>query len=174
VLGYFESSQPYFTPGDAQASKAIDPHAGVLTLQVNRPSSPCSLVVFSGMWQENLVHTTCHSRCRRYVDGRAQHTWRILVQLCKHDENPMSSSLPAYRDTTCTDPRIEACITYTCMNVGLQNMGRKSNACAHNNWGVPIEVLTSVNNAPSCVVRKSLLYPPNRIAWPSRQCVAGN
>jgi hypothetical protein len=123
--------------------------------------SPCSLAVFSGTWQENLVHTTCHSRCRRFVDGRAQHTWRILVQLCKHvDENPMSSSLPAYRDTTCTEPRTEACKTCTYTNFGLKYMGRKSNACAYNNWGVPIEVLTSVNNAPSYVVRNSLLSPP--------------
>jgi hypothetical protein len=31
---------------------------------------------------------------------------------------------------------------------------------AHNNWGVPVKVLTSVNNAPWCAVRKSLFYPP--------------
>jgi hypothetical protein len=40
VLGYFESSPPFLTPGDAQASKATDPRARILTLQVNRPSSP--------------------------------------------------------------------------------------------------------------------------------------
>jgi hypothetical protein len=39
-------------------------------------------------------------------------------------------------------------------------MGRKSNAGAHNNWGVPVKVLTSVNNAPWFAVRKSLFYPP--------------
>jgi hypothetical protein len=122
--------------------------------------SPCFLIVFSCTWQENLVDTTCHSRCRRSIEGRAQHTRRILVQLCKHAEYPMSSSPPACRDTTCTEPRIEACKICTCTNFGLQNMGRKSNVCAHNNWGVPIEVLTLVNNVPWCVVRKSLLYPP--------------
>jgi hypothetical protein len=106
------------------------------------------------------VLTICHSRCRRYVDDRAQHTWRILVQLCKHADNPVSSSLPACRDTTCTEPRIKACITCTCTNFGMQNMGRKANVCGHNNWGVPIKVLTSVNNAPWCAARKSLLYPP--------------
>jgi hypothetical protein len=39
---------------------------------------------------------------------------------------------------------MEACITCTCTNFGLQNnMGRKSNVCANNNWGVPmIKVLT--------------------------------
>jgi hypothetical protein len=117
-------------------------------------------VVFPGTWQEKPVHTTCHSRCRRFVDGRAQHSRRILVQLCKHAENPVSSSLPACRDTTCAEPRIEACITCTCTNFGPQNMGRKSNVGAHNNWGVPVKVLTSVNNAPWCAVRKSLFYPP--------------
>jgi hypothetical protein len=106
------------------------------------------------------VHTTCYSRCRRYVDGRAQHTRRMLVQLCQYAENPMSSSLPACRDTTCTEPRIEACTTCTCTNIGLQNMGRKSNVCAHNNWTMPIKVLTSVNNASWCSIRKSLIYPP--------------
>jgi hypothetical protein len=60
------------------------------------------------------VHTTCHSRCRRYVDGRVQHTRRILVQLCKHAENLVSNTLPACHDTTRTEPRIEACITCTC------------------------------------------------------------
>jgi hypothetical protein len=123
------------------------------------------------------VNTTCHSRCRRYVDGRAQHTRRILAQLCTHAENPMSSSLPAYRDTTCAEPRIEACITCTCTNFGLQNTGRKSNVCAHNDWGVPIDVLTSMNNAPWCVVRKSLLSPPIELhghrgsAWRVIKCV---
>jgi hypothetical protein len=99
------------------------------------------------------VHTTCHSRCRRYVDGRVQHTRRIQVQLCKHDENPLvSSSLPACRDNTCAEPRIEACITCTCTNFGPQSMGRKSNVRAHNNRGVPVKVPTPVNNAPWCVV----------------------
>jgi hypothetical protein len=90
--------------------------------------------------------------------------------LCKHAESPMSSSLPACRDTTCTEPRIEACITCTCTNFGLQSM-------AHNNWGVPIDVLTSVNNAPWCVVRKSLLYPLIELhgyrgnAWREIKCV---
>jgi hypothetical protein len=56
-------------------------------------------------------------------------------------------------------------------------MGRKSNVCDHNNWGVPIMVLTSVNNAPWCVVRKSLLYPPIELhghrgsAWRVFKCV---
>jgi hypothetical protein len=40
------------------------------------------------------------------------------------------------------------------------NMGRKSNMSAHNNWGSAVKVLTSVNNAPWCAVRKSLFYPP--------------
>jgi hypothetical protein len=39
-LGYFKSSPPFFTPSDAQALKASDPRARVLTLQVKRPSSP--------------------------------------------------------------------------------------------------------------------------------------
>jgi hypothetical protein len=46
------------------------------------------------------------------------------------------------------------------MNFGLQHMGRKSIVCAHNTWGVSIKVLTSVNNALWCAVRKPLLYPP--------------
>jgi hypothetical protein len=140
--------------------------------------SPCSLAVFSGTWQENLVHTICHSRYCRYVGDRAQHTRRILVQLCKQTENPISSSLPAYRDTTCTEPCIEACIiTYTSINFGMQDFGRKSNVCAHNNRSVPIEVLTSVSSAPWCVVRISLLYPSIelhghcRCAWRVIKCV---
>jgi hypothetical protein len=139
--------------------------------------SPCSLAVFSGTWQENLVHTISHSRYCRSVGGRAQHTRRILAQLCKHAESPISSSLPACRDTTCTKPRIEACITCTCTNFGLQNFGRKSNVCAHNNRSLPIEVLTSMNTAPWCVVRKSLLYPPIELhghrgcAWRVIKCV---
>jgi hypothetical protein len=116
-------------------------------------------MVFPGTWQEKPVHTTCHYRCRRFVGGRAQHSRRILVQLCKHAENPVSSSLPACRDTTCAEPRIEACISCTCTNFGPQNMGRKSNVGAHNKRGVPVKVLTSVNNAPWCAVRKSLFYP---------------
>jgi hypothetical protein len=90
----------------------------------------------------------------------------------------MSSSLRACRDTTCTEPPIEACITCTCTNFGQQNMGRKSNVCAHNNWGVPIKVLTSLNNAPWCAVRKSLLYPPIELhghhrgrAWREIKCM---
>jgi hypothetical protein len=49
--------------------------------------------------------------------------------------------------------------------------------CAHNNRSVPIEVLTPVNNAPWCVVRKSLLYPPIELhghrgcAWRVIKCV---
>jgi hypothetical protein len=120
----------------------------------------------------------CHSRYCRYVGGLAQYTRRILVQLCKHAAIPMSSSLPACRDTTCTEPRIEACIiTCTCTNFGLQNFGRKSNVGAHSNRSVPIEVLTLVNNAPWCVVRKSLLYPPIELhghrgcAWRVIRCV---
>jgi hypothetical protein len=48
---------------------------------------------------------------------------------------------------------------------------------AHSNWGVPITVLTSMNNAPWCVVRKSLLYPPIELhghrdsAWRVIKCV---
>jgi hypothetical protein len=177
VLAYFESSPPFFRPGDAQASKSSDPRARVLTLQVNRPSSPiyvpspCCLVVFPGTGQENLVHTAYHSRYCRSVGGRAQHTRRILVQLCKHAENPVSSSLPACRDTTCTEPRIGARITCTCTNFGPQNMGRKSNVCAHNNWGVPIKV--SELRAVVCCSKITTL-PPNRVAWPSRECVACN
>jgi hypothetical protein len=107
----------------------------------------------------------------------AQHIGRILVQSCKHAEIPVPSSLPACRDTTCIEPRIEACITCTCTNFGLQNMDRKSNVCAQSNWGVPIDVLTAVNNAPWCVVRKSLLYPPIELhghrgcAWRVIKCV---
>jgi hypothetical protein len=127
-------------------------HSKPTAPQTQWAPSPCSLAIFSDTWQENLVHTACHSRCRRSVDGRGQHTRRILVQLCKHAENPVSSSLPACRDTTYAEPRIEACMTCTCTNFGLQNTGRKSNVCAHNNWGVPIDVLTSMNNAPWCVV----------------------
>jgi hypothetical protein len=103
---------------------------------------------------------TFHSRCRRYVDGRAQHSRRMLVQLCQHAENPVSSSLPACRDTTCTEPRIEACITCQCTNFGPQNMGRKSNVGAHNNWGVPIKVPMSVSTAPWSEIQKSVFYPP--------------
>jgi hypothetical protein len=59
----------------------------------------------------------------------------------------------------------------------MQNMGRKPNVGAHNNWGVPAKVLTSMNNAPWCVVRKSLLYPPIELhghrgtAWRVIECV---
>jgi hypothetical protein len=31
---------------------------------------------------------------------------------------------------------------------------------AHNNWGVPVNVLTSVSSAPWCAVRNPLFYPP--------------
>jgi hypothetical protein len=106
------------------------------------------------------VYATCHSWCLRSVDGRAQHTRRILVQLCKHVENPVSSSLPASRDNTCTKPRIEACRTCTYTKFGPQNMGRKSNVCAHNNWGVPMKVLTSLSSAAWRLVRKSVFYTP--------------
>jgi hypothetical protein len=56
-------------------------------------------------------------------------------------------------------------------------MGRKSNACAHSNWGVPIKVLTSVNNTRWFVVQKSLLYFPIELhghrgsAWRVIKCV---
>jgi hypothetical protein len=152
-------------------------HSKPTAPQTQKVPSPRSLVVVSGTWQENLVHTTCHSRCRRYVDGRGQHTRRILVHLCTHTENSVSSSLRACRDTTCTEPCIEACITCTCTNFGLQNMGRKSNVCALNIWGVLIDELTSVNNAPWCVVQKSLLLPPIELhghrgnAWWVIKCV---
>jgi hypothetical protein len=39
-------------------------------------------------------------------------------------------------------------------------MGRKSNMGSHNNWDVAVKVLTSLNNAPWCDVRKSLFYRP--------------
>jgi hypothetical protein len=97
------------------------------------------------------------------------------VKFCKHVENP--SSLPACRDTTCIDPRIKACITSTCTNLGPQKMVRNSNVCAHTNWGVLIKVLASVNNAPWCVVRKSVLYLPVELhghrgsAWRVIKCV---
>jgi hypothetical protein len=182
VLGYFESSPPFFTPGDAQVSKANDPRARVLTLQVNNPSSPIGpwpvlLGCISGHVARKPSASTCHSRCHRYVDGRAQHSRWVLLQYCKHAENPVLSSLPACRDTTCTEPRVEVCMTITCTNFGLQNMGRKPNVCPRNNWSVPIEVLTSVNNAPWCVVRKPLLYPPIELhghrgcAWRVIKCV---
>jgi hypothetical protein len=101
------------------------------------------------------ILTTCHSRCRRYVDGRAQHTRRILVQLCKHVENPMSSSLLACRETTSTELLVKACITRACSTLFRRaNSGRKSNVCVHINWGVPIKVSMSVNNAPWCVAHK--------------------
>jgi hypothetical protein len=90
----------------------------------------------------------------------------------------VSSSLPACRDTTCTDPRIEAYITCTCTNFGPRKLGRKSDVSAHNNWGVPMKVLTSVNIAPCRVVRKSVLYPPiidlhghRGSAWRGIKCV---
>jgi hypothetical protein len=60
---------------------------------------------------------------------------------------------------------------------GPHNMGRKSNVYAHNNRSVPVEVLTSLNSAPWCVVRKSLLYPPIELlghrasAWQVMKCV---
>jgi hypothetical protein len=91
------------------------------------------------------------------VDGRAKHPRRILLHLCKHVENPVSSSLPACRDTTCTELRIEACITYKCTNFGSLNLGRKSNVFAHNNLGVTMEV--TLNNAPWCVIREPYFYP---------------
>jgi hypothetical protein len=153
-------------------------HSKSTVPQAQLVPSPCSLVVFSGTWQENLVHTICHSRYCRSVGGRAQHTRDTLVQLCKHDESPMSSSLLACRNTTCTEPRREACITCTCTNFGPQNFGRKSNVCAHNNRSVPIEVLTPVNSAPWCVIQKSLVYyPPIELhghrgcAWRVIKCV---
>jgi hypothetical protein len=99
------------------------------------------------------------ARCRRCVNGRAQCNRLILVQLRKHVENPLSSSLPACRNSTCTEPRREACITCTCTNFGPQNMDRKSNVCAHGNWGVPRKMSTSVNNAPWCAGQTSAFYP---------------
>jgi hypothetical protein len=107
------------------------------------------------------VCTTCNSQCRRSVDDRVQHTWRILVQLCIHGETQVSSSLLACRDTACTELRIEACITCTCTNLfGPQNSDRKSNVCAHSRRGVPIKVSMSVSNAPWRVIRKSQFCPP--------------
>jgi hypothetical protein len=118
------------------------------------------LVGASGHVARKHVHTTCDSKCRCYVDGRAQHTRRILVQLRKHVENLVSSSLHACRNTTCTEPGIEACITCACTNFGPQNTGRKSDVCARSNWGVSIWVPMSVNNAPWFVVRNSVFAPP--------------
>jgi hypothetical protein len=59
VLGYFESSPPFFTTSDVQASKASDSRAqGCLHCKSAAPQaqyvpSPCSLFVFLGTWQEN-------------------------------------------------------------------------------------------------------------------------
>jgi hypothetical protein len=39
VPGYFESSPPFFTPGDAQASKAGDPRARVLHSKSTAPQA---------------------------------------------------------------------------------------------------------------------------------------
>jgi hypothetical protein len=56
-------------------------------------------------------------------------------------------------------------------------MGRKFNVCAHSDWGVPIKVSTSLNNAPRCVVRKSVFYPPIELhghrggVWREIKCV---
>jgi hypothetical protein len=115
----------------------------------------CSLVVFSGTRQENQLHATCHSRCRRSVDDWAQHTRRIRVQLCRHDVNPVSSTLLACRDTVCTELRIEACMTCTCTTFGPHSIGRRSNVCAHGNWGVTVEVSRSLANLPWYVIRTS-------------------
>jgi hypothetical protein len=52
-----------------------------------------------------------------------------------------------------TDLNMQPCITCTCTDVGPQNFCRKFNVCAHNNWGVAIEVSMSVDHAPWCVVR---------------------
>jgi hypothetical protein len=135
--------------------------------------SPCSLVVFPGTWQENLVHTTCYSRCRRYVDGRAQHTWRILVQLCKHAKNPVSTNFSACRDTTCTESRMEACITCTCTNFGVQNMPQFQRVSPQQLGRADKGAHVSEQRAVVCC-SKIITLPPNRVAWPSRQCVAGN
>jgi hypothetical protein len=99
---------PFFTPRDAQASKANGPRARCLYYKSTAPQAqhfpcPCSWAGFPGTYQENEVHTTCHSRCRLYVDGRAQHTRRILVHLCQHVEAPVSGYLPACHDTACTE-----------------------------------------------------------------------
>jgi hypothetical protein len=107
----------------------------------------------------------CRRACERTpLRGRR----RRAPQLCKHVENLVSSSLPACcPDTTCTEPRIEACITCTCTNIGPQNMGRKSNVCAHNNLGGPmIKVPTSVNNAPWCTLLE------NHYSTPKSSCMA--
>jgi hypothetical protein len=37
------------------------------------------------------MHTTCHYRCRRSADGRAQHTRQILEQMRIHAENQISA-----------------------------------------------------------------------------------
>jgi hypothetical protein len=117
--------------------------------------APCLYLWARGKRTKCTRHAS-NPRCRRSVDGRAQHTRRILVQLCKHDvENLLSSSLLACRYTTRTEICVEACTICTCTNFGPQNMDRKSNMCARINWGVMIDVSMSLNNAPWCVVHKS-------------------
>jgi hypothetical protein len=132
-------------------------HSKSTAPQAQHVPSPCSLVVFPGTWQENLVHTTCHSRRRRSVDGRAQRTRRMLVQLCKHVKNQLQSSLPACRDNKCTEPRIEACITCTCTNFGPQIQLVRPQYLGHAGKGAHVREQRAV----VCRSRLSILLPPN-------------
>jgi hypothetical protein len=117
---------------------------------------------------------TYHSLYHCPLGNRAQHTRRILVQLCKYAESPMSSTLPACRDTTCYELRIEDCINCTCTNFGPQNLGRNPTC-------VPTIIGASRLRCP-CQWRmhRSVLFAPhnsspsNSVVWPSRQCVTGN
>jgi hypothetical protein len=67
----------------------------------------------------------------------------------------MLSTLLACRDKKCTEPRIEAYIRCTCTNYMPQDMGRKSNECAHRKCGVAVYMSMTVESAPLSVVRIS-------------------
>jgi hypothetical protein len=47
-----------------------------------------------------------------------------------------------------TDLHMKVSITCTCTNFGAQEICRISKACAHNTWGVAIDVSISVEHTP--------------------------
>jgi hypothetical protein len=178
VLGYFESSPPFFPPGNAQASKASRQclwSVGEGAYLASQPPLTPNRYIARGSWfyfRERGKKISSALDMPRYVDGRAEiHTWRILLQLCEHVENPMSISLLACHDATCVELR-----TTTLHNFGPQI------------WAANPTCVPTINGAcrtrcpRSWTTRRCELFAsqyylsPNWscTSWPSRQCVAGN
>jgi hypothetical protein len=92
----------------------------------------------------------------------------------------LSRSPPACRDNTCTELRIEACIARTCTNSASKIWAANSTCAPTSNRGETTKISTSKNNAPWCVVRKSVFFPLTELyghrgsAWPVQMRAASN